>query len=66
MELAPMRPLIRLLLAALVASMLLTACGNKGLLVLPTSPGGQPVKVDAPAPPSTAGLDHTFGAPVGY
>ena len=61
-----MRPLNRLLLAALVASMLLTACGNKGLLVLPPAKPGQPVNADAPAPPSTAGLDHTLGAPIGY
>lgn len=61
-----MRPFNRLLLAALVASMLLSACGNKGLLTLPPPKPGQPAHADAPAPPSTAGVDHTFGPPIRY
>lgn len=60
-----MRPFNRLMLAALVASMVLTACGNKGLLTLPAKPG-QAANADAPAPPSTAGVDHTFGPPIRY
>jgi predicted small lipoprotein YifL len=60
-----MRSFNRVLLAALVASMLLTACGNKGLLTLPAKSAQAP-QADAPAPPSTAGVDHTFGPPIRY
>jgi predicted small lipoprotein YifL len=50
----------RLALALIVLSLLLSACGNKGPLVLPDNPDQPaPVPADAAAPPSGSGQGDT-------
>lgn len=50
----------RLALALIVLSLLLSACGNKGPLVLPDKPDQPaPTADDAAAPPSGNGQDDT-------
>ena len=50
----------RLALALIVLSLLLSACGNKGPLVLPDQPDTPaPTPDDAAAPPSGSGQDGT-------